>query len=155
LFDQNVAKETTTTKTNTNAQLKDGNQEHSQGNNNDDDGNKWTLPFHGRIDIPIYTAAMARDAVQPQWGFCHVRQRTPSSSIRLLDDDSDPSGNKNSSSTTDKHNNNSVKFAFVHIFKTAGSTLREFFFLYSHHCALGWILLFQEDASQYHHCYNL
>jgi hypothetical protein len=148
LFDQNVAKETTTTKTNTNAQLKDGNQEHSQGNNNDDDGNKWTLPFHGRIDIPIYTAAMARDAVQPQWGFCHVRQRTPSSSIRLLDDDSDPSGKKNSSSTTDKHNNNSVKFAFVHIFKTAGSTLREFFFLYSHHCALGWMVLISCTNSQ-------
>jgi hypothetical protein len=138
LFDQNVAKETTmTTKMNTNAQLKDGNQGQSQGNNNDDDDNNWKLPFHGRIDIPIYTAAMARDAVQPQWGFCHFRQRTPPSSVRLLDNDSNH-----------HQHNNSVKFAFVHIFKTAGSTLREFFFLYSHHCALGWMVLISCTNSQ-------
>jgi hypothetical protein len=144
---QNVAIGTTTTKPNAPPDGNQGNPPQGIDNDDDNDDNDWKLQFQGRIHIPIYTAAMARDAVQPQWGFCHYRQRIPPSSIRLLDDDSDPSGNSSSSTTTTNnkkgHNNshNSVKFAFVHIFKTAGSTLREFFYLYSHHCALGWMVL--------------
>jgi len=37
--------------------------------------------------------------------------------------------------------NHSKKFVFVHIFKTAGSTLRYLFHLYAKHCRTGWALV--------------
>ena len=41
----------------------------------------------------------------------------------------------------DEQYDSNTKFAFVHIYKTAGSTLREFFLYYSHHCHVGWSVI--------------
>ena len=77
--------------------------------------------WDGRIAIPNYTFEMAKEAIKPHVGICSPRGHY-GTQMNEVDGDI-------------------VKFAFVHIYKTAGSTLREFFLYYSYYCSLGWSVI--------------
>ena len=69
--------------------------------------------------LPIYTAEMAAQAIRPAPWIC---------------------GNP-SDSSLDPITNQKPMFAFVHIYKTAGSTIRTFFQTYAYVCRKGWMCL--------------
>ena len=71
------------------------------------------------LSLPIYTNEMAIQAIRPAPWTC---------------------GNRNDSEL-DPLTNQKPMFAFIHIYKTAGSTMRSFFQTYAYICRKGWMCL--------------
>jgi hypothetical protein len=71
------------------------------------------------LEIPVYTRELAAQAIRPAPWTC---------------------GNPNDS-TLDPLTQQKPMFAFVHIYKTAGSTIRNFFQAYAYICRKGWMCL--------------
>ena len=71
------------------------------------------------LELPVYTSEMAAQAVRPAPWTCGAKDDAP----------------------IDPLTSQRPMFAFVHIYKTAGSTMRSFFQTYAYICKKGWMCL--------------
>ncbi|KAL3809294.1 hypothetical protein ACHAXA_009418 [Cyclostephanos tholiformis] len=85
------------------------------------------LPHIITRDMPIYTDELAKIAIRPGPWRCVGRN----------DDDADDARRPSGAATT----NDGTIFAFVHVYKTAGSTMRTFFHELAYACRRTWVSL--------------